>query len=252
MATLTAWTRSALRAVDPSARLVAPALVTRLSSQQAWIKAFYSQKVAKKNVSTYVDALSFQLYPMATGSPEASMALLAVGPQDPGQEQGRQADLEHRGELRAGRRTGRPRRSPISTERQVGNVMRTFVLNAANRVSRVYWYSWDLLAMSNTPLVEADRITLTPAGQAFGTTRSWLLGARPVGCSRAKTNTWTCTFTTATAGAPGRVEPEPVDHRDGAAAHQLGHDLERARQPGPRRHQGPGRQRSRCMISSRR
>ena len=40
---------------------------------------------------------------------------------------------------------------PISTERQVGNVMRTFVLNAENRVSRVYWYSWDLLGMSNTP-----------------------------------------------------------------------------------------------------
>ena len=42
MATLTAWTRAALRAVDPSARLVAPALVSRLSSQQTWIKAFYA------------------------------------------------------------------------------------------------------------------------------------------------------------------------------------------------------------------
>ena len=77
MATLTAWTDAALRAVDPSARLVAPALVSRLSSQQSWIKAFYAQRVAEKNVSAYVQALSFQLYPTASGSPEASMALLA-------------------------------------------------------------------------------------------------------------------------------------------------------------------------------
>ena len=74
--------------------------------------------------------------------------------------------------------------------------MRTYVLNAENRVSRVYWYSWDLLRMSNTPLVIDDRITLTPAGQAFGTTRTWLLGTRPAGCSRPD-GTWTCTFTTA-------------------------------------------------------
>ena len=97
----------------PSARLVAPALVSRLSSQQTWIKAFYSQKVAKKNVSAYVDALSFQLYPTATGSPEASMALLASDPQDPGHVPDRQADLEHRGELRDGRRRCRPAQSDL-------------------------------------------------------------------------------------------------------------------------------------------
>lgn len=198
MATLTAWTRSALRAVDPTARLVAPALVTRLSSQQAWIKAYYSQRVARKNVSTYVDVLSFQLYPMATGSPEASMALL--GSVRKILATNKVVKPIWNTEVNYGMvgGIGAAPASPIATERQVGNVMRTFVLNAANRVSRVYWYSWDLLGMSNTPLVEADRLTLTPAGQAFGTTRGWLLGTRPVGCSRAKTNTWTCTFTTAT------------------------------------------------------
>ena len=195
MATLTAWTRAALRSVDPSARLVAPALVSRLSSQQTWIKSFYSQKVARKNVSAYVDALSFQLYPTASGSPEASMALLA----------GIRKFLARNRIVKPIWNTevnygligaGAPAR-PISAERQVGNVMRTFVLNAGNRVNRVYWYSWDLLGMSNTPLVQPDQTTLTPAGQAFATSRSWLLGTRPAGCSRTKVNTWTCTFTTA-------------------------------------------------------
>jgi hypothetical protein len=72
--------------------------------------------------------------------------------------------------------------APLSTDRQVGNVLRTFVLNAENGVSRVYWYSWDLLRMANTQMVLDDRITLTPAGQAMGTARSWLLGTRPAGC----------------------------------------------------------------------
>ncbi len=198
MATLTAWTRSALRAVDPSARLVAPALVTRLSSQQAWIKSFYSQRVAKRNVSAYVDALSFQLYPMANGSPEASMALLGSVRKILATKKVVKPiwNTEVNYGMLGGPGAGLA--IPISTERQVGNLMRTFVLNAASGVSRVYWYSWDLLGTSNTPLVEADRITLTPAGRAFGTSRRWLLGARPVGCTRAKTNTWTCTFTTAT------------------------------------------------------
>ena len=142
MATLTAWTRAALRAVDPSARLVAPALVSRLSSQQTWIKAFYSQKVAKKNVSAYVDALSFQLYPTASGSPEASMTLLAGI---------RKTLAKNRivkpiwnTEVNYGLVGGGVGARPISTDRQVGNVIRTFVLNASNKVSRVYWYSWDL------------------------------------------------------------------------------------------------------------
>ena len=88
--------------------------------------------------------------------------------------------------------------APLAVDRQVANVLRTFVLNAGNRVARVYWYSWDLLGLANTRMVQEDRVTLTPAGQAFGTARSWLLGARPTGCSKAKqTGTWTCTFTTA-------------------------------------------------------
>jgi hypothetical protein len=198
MAALTAWTDAALSSVDPAARLVAPALVTRLSSQQKWVDAFYAQKVAKKNVSRYVDALSFQLYPVTGGTPESSMALLGAvrrilarhGVQKP------IWNTEVNYGLVGGTVAGAGV-APLSTDRQVSNVLRTFVLNAENRVSRVYWYSWDLLRMANTQLVLDDRVTLTPAGQAFGTAQSWLLGTRPAGCSRARNGTWTCTFTTA-------------------------------------------------------
>jgi hypothetical protein len=199
MATLTAWTRTALKAVDPHALLVAPALVTRLTSQRAWNNAFYAQRVAGKNVSAYVDALSFQLYPAANGSPESSMTLLNATRVMLRHHKVTKPiwDTEIGYGLVGGPTAGAPV-APASTARQVSNVLRTYVLNAENGVRRVYWYSWDLLRMSNTTLVLPDRITLTPAGKAFGTARSWLLGTHPAGCSRDKRGTYTCSFIAST------------------------------------------------------
>jgi hypothetical protein len=195
MATLTAWTRTALRSVGSGARLISPALVTRLSSQRTWIRAFYGQRVGGRNVSAYVDALSFQLYPPAAGTPETSMTLLAAVRAILRKDRVSKPiwNTEANYGLLGGARVART----IPVARQIGNVMRTYVLNAQNRVARVYWYSWDLLRLSNTALVGGDRVTLTSAGRAFGTTRTWLLGTRPAGCTRSKVNTWTCTFTTA-------------------------------------------------------
>ena len=195
MATLTAWTRAALRSVDRSATLVAPAMVTRLVSQRAWIKAFYGQRVGGRNVSAQVDALSFQLYPDAKGTPESSMTLLRAVRAILARYRVSKPiwNTEVNYGLVGGPGAGATARR-IASVRQVGNVVRTYVLNAQNRVSRVYWYSWDLLGLSNTPLVETDRVTLTPAGQAFAATRSWLLGTRPAGCAVNRAGTYTCTF----------------------------------------------------------
>lgn len=198
MAKLTAWTRGALSSAGSRTGLVAPAMVTRLSSQQTWLRSFYSQRIGKKNVASYVDALSFQLYPVAGGSPEASMTLLRQVRSFLNRKGIRKPiyNTEVNYGLVGGPQAGAAARS-ISNAKQVGNVIRTYVLNAENRVSRVYWYSWDLQNMSNTPLVLADGITLTPAGRAFGTARSWIVGSRPAGCTRARTRVYTCTFRTA-------------------------------------------------------
>ncbi|MGH8894267.1 MAG: hypothetical protein ACRDWY_13340 [Actinomycetes bacterium] len=195
MAQLTEWTDAALRSVDPSATLVAPALVTRLSGQRAWVKAFYKQKVRRKNVSEYVDALSLQLYPLAGGTPEASMELLSAVRAVLRRYRVSKPiwNTEVNYGLVGGPQNGTLAR-PLPAAGQVGNVIRTYVLNAQNGVSRVYWYAWDLLGMSNTPMVAEDRVTLTPAGQAYVTVRSWLLGTRPAGCTVARNKTYTCTF----------------------------------------------------------
>jgi hypothetical protein len=196
MAQLTQWTSQALKATDPSAKLVAPAFVARLAQQQAWIKAFYSQRPGGKNVSAYVDALSFQLYPLQAGSPEDSMAIL------------RQVrvilakykvskpiyNTEVNYGMVGGPHAGAAAKK-IPVQAQVANVARTYVLNAENHVSRVYWYSWDLIKMSNTAMVGPNQTSLTPAGRAYGVVQSWILGTRPAGCS-VKKGTFVCAFTT--------------------------------------------------------
>jgi hypothetical protein len=196
MATLTAWTDKALRSAAPRAKLVGPAMVTRLTSQRAWINSFYGQRVGGKNVSKYVDALSFQLYPEAKGSPESSMKLLAAVRAILNRHRVSKPiyNTEVNYGLVGGPQAG-ARARKITSTKQVGNVVRTYVLNAQNRVARVYWYSWDLLGISNTPLVQGDRVTLTPAGRAFAATRGWMLGTKPAGCKTDRKGTYTCLFT---------------------------------------------------------
>ncbi|MGZ4638745.1 MAG: hypothetical protein ACXV2J_06770 [Actinomycetes bacterium] len=199
MALLTKWAREALRAAGSRARLVAPALVTRLSTQQSWINSFYAQRPGGVNVSSYVDALSFQLYPLAAGRPEDSMKLLtkvkAVLKKYRVSKPIYNTEVNYG--LVGGAQAGARARA-IASSAQVANVARTYLLNAQNGVRRVYWYAWDLQGMSNTPMVTANGSSLTPAGKSFGVVRSWILGTRPAGCSVSRNKTYTCTFTVGT------------------------------------------------------
>ena len=82
----------------------------------------------------------------------------------------------------------------ISAQRQAANVVRTYTLNAASGVKRVFWYSWDLQSLANTRLTFASG-TVTPAGRALTTVRSWLQGGRPSACTRDSKGTYTCKVT---------------------------------------------------------
>jgi hypothetical protein len=196
MAVLTKWTDDALKKADPKARLVAPALVTRLSTQQAWLKKFYAQKPGGRNVSTYADALSFQLYPLKTGKPEDSMKLLAKVKAALRKNKVSKSKPIYNTEVNYGLVGGAQagaQAKPVAVNAQQANVARTYLLNAQNGVRRVYWYSWDLQKMSNTPMVASNGSSLTAGGRAFGVVRSWIYKTRPAGC-KVKKGTYTCTF----------------------------------------------------------
>ncbi len=190
MADLTKAAHDVLDEITPRPTLVAPALVTRLIGQRAWIDDFFATSVDGVPVADYVDVVSLQLYPDAEGTPESSMELLTAMKTVLAR-----YDVQKpiwNTEINYGL-TGQEV-APADVDEQQSNVVRTYVLNAANGVGRVYWYGWDQQSIVDTLLTEPDLATLTPAGRAFRTVYKWLDGAIVQGCTQDADGTWTCTL----------------------------------------------------------
>ena len=204
--------------VDRGAHLIGPSMVARLGYQQKYLAKFYTLKVGGKPVWKYVDALGFSLYPLDTArlgrttrpaTPEDSIALLRLVRGFLAKDKVPASlpvwNNEVNYGLHAGATAGTPA-APIPASRQVAFLMRTYLLNAAAGVKRVFWYSYDLGTLSgggtiaNTLLTDpADRAggSLTPAGKAFTRVRSWMAGTlvgtsthRP--CAADRKGTYTC------------------------------------------------------------
>ena len=80
-----------------------------------------------------------------------------------------------------------------SPELGAGYLGRTYLLNWAAGVQRLYWFAWDnrVVAIETT---QSDNRTLTPAGEAYRTLTSWLTGAQVRSCDMSADHTWTCTL----------------------------------------------------------
>jgi hypothetical protein len=82
-------------------------------------------------------------------------------------------------------------------------VVRTYVLNWAGGVQRLYWYAWDNHNWVTIQLTEASSKTLTPAGRAYQTAEEWLVGATLKQCDEDQSHTWICELDRE--GAPERL-----------------------------------------------
>lgn len=200
MAKLTLAAREVLDEVGSTQTLVAPAMATRLLFHRAYFLDFYRQRVGGRPVWDLVDVFAFQLYPEHDAPVERSMELLEATRILLGRE-GVPADKPiWNTEINYGLKGGDPA-TPLPEAEQAANVARTYVLNAAYDVERVYWYSWDLQQIANTSLVAADGTAATSAGRAVAQVRSWLMGTLPKGCVVTDNRTYVCTFE-----APGGEE----------------------------------------------
>jgi hypothetical protein len=212
----------ARNAVDPGAKIIAPAMVARLGYQQAGIQKFYATKVGGVPVWKYVDAVSLNLYPVdkytdshgtnRPGTPEDSMALLRQAKALLAKDGVPRSLPIWNTEINYGMHTGSlggTAAAPIADQLQVAYVMRTFLLNAAQGVKRVDWYAYDMgnlpptsggAPLGNTLLTDPTNRaagTLTPAGYAFSRVQSWMKGTligtttkRP--CAADRYGTYTC------------------------------------------------------------
>jgi hypothetical protein len=191
MAKLTQITSRIVNNNDSRAKVVSPAMATRLTSQRAFLRTFYAQHVGGKKVSAYVDAVALNLYPLANGSPEESMTLLAAS-----RTMLRAAGVNKpiwNTEINYGLLGGGSARN-IARAKEQAYVARTLVLNAENNVKRMFWYAWDLQSLANTQLTLTNGTSLAPAGKAYEVVRGWLLGTRTKGCARDGKGTYTCTL----------------------------------------------------------
>jgi hypothetical protein len=212
MARLTKVMHDAARKVDPPAKVVAPSMVTRLGYQVDGLAKYYHQRVGGKRVWRYVDAVALSLYPLPTyrkrtGVPEDAIRQLHAVERRlrragvPGSKPIWGTEINYG--LRSGSRGGTAAHR-ISDARQASNVMRTYLLNAANGVKRVFWYRYDMGrldgggSLANTVLTHPnDSTALTAAGHAYARAQLWMHGTllgtaqhRP--CQKNQLGTYRC------------------------------------------------------------
>ncbi|MFZ2013797.1 MAG: hypothetical protein WAV00_08255 [Nocardioides sp.] len=215
MAQLTKGMHDVRNAVAPHAEVVAPPMVARLPYELAGIKTYETQRVGGKPVWRYYDVVALSLYPMPrygrrTGVPEDAITLLNAAKREL-RRAGVPAskpiwDTEINYGLQSGSRGGTAA-APISRAKQTANVARTYLLQAANGVKRVFWYRYDWGripgggTIGNTLLTDPDNTArMTAAGHAYVRVQTWMHGTlqgkpghRP--CAKDSHGTYRCLVT---------------------------------------------------------
>jgi hypothetical protein len=200
MARLTDLTYGVVKSIDKHLLVVGPAFATRLGWQRKYVQFFYNARVNGVPVWRRMDAISLNLYPLSTGTPETSMQMLRATRASLALAQVSPSKPIWNTEINYGLATGGSgSSSTISSQKQAAYVLRTFLLNAASGVKRVDWYVWDRPSIGNTKLSFASTGNPTLAGKAFNLAQAWMLGGTLVGssrtampCAKDRHGTYTC------------------------------------------------------------
>jgi hypothetical protein len=212
MARLTKAMHDVRNKVDKRAKVIGPAMVTRLDYQLEGLAKYFGQRVGGKPVWRYMDAIALSLYPLPKygsriGVPEDAIKQLHRAKRVlhkrrvPGSKNIWNTEVNYG--LQSGSRGG-TKATPISDARQASNVVRTYLLNAANGVKRVFWYRYDWGripgggTLGNTLLTDPDdSSTVTAAGRAYARAQQWMHGTLLGGskhppCQKNRHGTYTC------------------------------------------------------------
>jgi polysaccharide biosynthesis protein PslG len=184
LATLVSAAARIIHQAAPHAIVVSPAMVLRLPYERHWMEKFFAQKVGGTGIGHVFDAIGLDPYPMVDGTPEDSAALIGKA---------RRILAKHKVtapvwnvEINYGVvGGGQTIRHHSSGTRQASYVVRTYVLNAAAGVRRVYWLGWGTFKTLDVALA-ASNGTPTKAGRALKVVASWLNGQKAGACAHNK------------------------------------------------------------------
>jgi len=163
--------------VDPTALVVSPSATE--SKGLAWLSEFLS-----KGGGQYVDVIGYHLY-VNPQPPEAMVPLV---------QQIRQLMANNGQAAKPIWNTEANWFSPKpfpSEDSAAAYLARSYILNWAAGVQRLYWYAWDNHAVL-VATTQQDSQTLTPAGRAYASVYQWLVGARMDGCQQDTNHTFVC------------------------------------------------------------
>ena len=144
----------------------------------------------KAGGAEHVDAIALHLYPLPSASPEGSISLLAAARAALKAAKVDKPIWDTEINYGAGVGGAAPRR--YSGSASASYVARTYLLQAANGVSRAYWYGWDASGVLGITLTRNGRAT--EAGTAYLTVQKWMVGSRVYGCAQDRLGTYTCTL----------------------------------------------------------
>jgi len=175
--------RQIILSANPNAVIVSPGIATGTS----WLTNFLAA-----GGGAYVDVIGFHGY---ANPPESVLSLIT--PVQTAMAAGGMGSLPlWDTEASWGADTVLP-----DLDMQAGSVARLYLLNAANGVSRLYWYGWDFSARGT--LWQPNTATgctapnnggyICPAGIAYAQLENWIVGAVLSGCSSSG-SIWTCTL----------------------------------------------------------
>jgi hypothetical protein len=194
MADLVVAASRIIRNVAPGATVVAPAMVLRLKAERVFMSAFFASRVNGVPVGDYVDAVGVDPYPLQDGTPEDALALIAKAQAILAADHVTAPlwNLEINYFVPVG---GVTSAAPPSDRLSSSYVIRTYVLNAAAGVKRVYWLGWLRYFNLGISMVGQDGRTPTAAGLAFSRVHTWLIGQRARGCTYDDASgLYSCTF----------------------------------------------------------
>ena len=177
MVALTREASQVIRAIDPAARIVSPAAA---GVDVKWLADFLA-----KGGGQYVDVIGYHFY-VTPKPPEAMVPLIR-------QVQRVMADHGVAGKPLWNTETGwaHPKHFP-SEDLAAAYVGRSYLLNWAAGVERLYWYAWDNHRWVSLEMTQADDRTLRPAAKAYAAIQEWLVGAQVGSCEEDMSHMWIC------------------------------------------------------------
>ena len=178
MVRLTREAAEIIRETDSHATVVSPSATTE--NGLGWLSEFLHQGGGQ-----WVDVIGYHFYVMPQ-PPEAAVSLIQKVHQVMQENGVAEKPLWN---TETGWALPKPFPSP---DLAADYVVRTYVLNWAGGVQRLYWYAWDNHNWVTIQQTETDSKTLTLAGRAYQTASEWLVGATLIGCEQDQNHTWVC------------------------------------------------------------